>query len=189
MRRKLWMVAAFACAVLLAGCGSHEHVGMSSSGNGLTITDGKVVLHGSDGATAEVTADGALSIDGKPVQVTDPQRATLVRYHATAMEFVEHAKATGVAGAQVGITAATEVVKGLAAGDTSKIGERIEAKVGPVKEAAGKLCTDLATIAELQASLAADLAAFKPFTLIGDDEPGKCRRDLEKDKGDPAKAG
>jgi len=124
--------------------------------------------------------------------VTDAQRATLEHYHATALQFIEHAKATGEAGAEVGVAAVTEVAKGLSSGDTSKIGERIEAKVGPVKEAAGKLCTDLATIVELQTALAADLAAFKPFTVIGDGEASKCRKDLAKgpgEKGDPAKAG
>jgi hypothetical protein len=180
----MWISAVYACALLLAACGSHEHVVISSGSDAFTVSDGKVVLHGTGGSTAEIGADGVLAIDGKPVAVTDAQRATLLRYHATAMQFIDHAKETGVAGAEVGVAAATEVVKGLASGDTSKIGERIEAKVGPVKAAAGKLCEDLATIAELQTALSTDLAAFKPFSVIGDNEPAKCRRDLDKGTGE-----
>jgi hypothetical protein len=182
------MGAALACAVMLAACGSHDHVVISAGDGAFTVSDGKVVLHGAGGATAEVAGDGTLTIDGKPVQVTDAQRSTLVRYHTTAMQFIDHAKETGVAGAQVGVTAATEVVKGLSSGDTSKIGERIKAQVGPVKAAAGKLCADLATISELQTALSADLAAFKPFTVVGENEPGKCRKDLEQDAGEKSAA-
>ena len=184
MLRSMGMSAVYACALLLTACGSHEHVVISSGGDAFTIANGKVVLHGAGGATAEVSADGMLTIDGKPVEVTDPQRATLVRYHTTAMQFIAHAKETGVAGAEVGVAAATEVVKGLTSGDTSKIGERIEAKVGPVKAAAGKLCEDLATIAELQTTLSSELAAFRPFTVVGENEPVKCRRDLNKETGE-----
>ena len=170
--------------MLLAACGASTTV--NGDGGSFSISGDKVLLHPSGSVRAEVSADGSFAIDGKPVVLTDAQRADLVRYHAKALEFIDHAKDTGTAGAAVGVAAVKEVASGLASGDTSKIGERVEAKADVVRQAADKLCTDLEAIVALQATIGAELEAFRPYAVIGSKDPAECHKGIAKE---PAKDG
>jgi hypothetical protein len=182
MHRTTGWGAAVLAAMLLTACGA-PHTVVAGGDGSFSVRDGQVVLQGAGGTEATIAADGSFSIGGKPVVITDAQRASFVRYHAHALEFVEHARQTGKAGAAVGVAAVREVARGLASGETSKIGEKIEAETGAVKVAAGRLCEDLAGIVELQGALSAELAAFRPYAVVEAEEPGRCRKDLAEIPG------
>jgi hypothetical protein len=190
-RQFAWKRMLVVVPMLLAACGASTTV--NGDGGSFSISDGKVLLRPTGSARAEVSADGSLAIDGKPVELNDAQRADLVRYHAKALEFIDHAKDTGAAGAAVGVAAVKEVASGLASGDTSKIGERVEAKADVVRQAADKLCSDLEAIVALQATIGAELEAFRPYAVIGSKDPAECHKGIAKEPakdvaGEPAKA-
>lgn len=178
IRRIGWQAILIAAPLMLAACGVSTTV--NADGGSFSIDDGKVVFNTKGAPRAEITADGTFTIDGKAVALDDAQRANLVKYHAEAMRFIEHAKDTGVAGAEVGVAAVKEVASGLAAGDTSKISERVEAKADIVRQAADKLCTDLESISALQKEIGAQLAAFRPYGIVSDRDPAQCHKDVAK---------
>lgn len=178
IRRTGWKAILIVAPLWLAGCGVSTTV--NADGGSFSIDNGKVVFNTKGAPRAEISADGSFTIDGKPVALDDAQRANLVKYHAQAMRFIEHAKDTGAAGAAVGVAAVKEVASGLASGDTSKVGERVEAKADIVRQAADKLCTDLDEISTLQKEIGAQLAAFKPYGIVGDRDPAQCHKDVAK---------
>lgn len=181
------LIAGFLLGTSLVGaCGSRHTDSVSvGSGGSFFMRDGKVVLTRKIGPEAEITADGGFLVDGKPQAVTDSQRAALVAYHASAYQLVEHAKDTGKAGAAVGVAVVSEVVKGISSGDTSQIGPKVEAKAEEAKREARKICDDMAELSRLQATLAADLEAFRPYASIKAREVADCHKDLAEAKTGP----
>ncbi len=175
MHRHVSPLVGLFAGVLLAGCGSSQ-TSIAGDDGSFFMRDGRVVLKTDAGQEAEIGADGAFTVAGKPVTLTDGQRATLSSYHAAAVQVIEHAAATGKAGAAVGAAAIGEVAKGLASGDTSQIGPRIEAKAEGVKLAAAKICEDLAAMSALQATLVAEVDAFRPFAVLKSRQVTDCHK-------------
>lgn len=174
-------ILAAALGVALAGCGE-------PSAN-FSIAHGALRVHGSevtivrDGSPdAHLGAGGKLTIGSDPVTLTPEQRAQLESYYSAVLAIRTDAIATGKAGAEVGATAATEVVSGLMHGDTSQIGARVEAKADEVRRQALSLCKDLATIRSSQESLRSSLAAFAPYAVVRESEVSDCAKDLKDAK-------
>jgi hypothetical protein len=63
-----------------------------------------------------------------------------------------------------------EVITGLASGDTSNIGSKVEEKSKVVTAEAGKLCGAAAALRGAQDALAAELEAFKPYAVFKDSD-------------------
>lgn len=189
MRTARVLLLAACAATLLAACGRHDdgdaQSGWEKSGwqiNSLRFDKDTVTIGGSDGA--RIAANGDLTIAGKPVTLSDAQRARTLEYHAHAMDLHRHAIETGKAGIAVGKEAVGAVLSGLAKGEPDKIGPSIEAKAEGVKQAALKLCDDLAGIRGAQTALAADVEAFRPYaTAIGERDVTECRDGIVKDSG------
>jgi hypothetical protein len=171
-------LAALALLALLAACSGEDHSGgsLSVTGKGevsigdLRFEDGAVVITPKSAPEGRVRADGHLFAGATEVPLEDAQRPLLFAYYSAARSFVEHAKATGVAGAAVGATAASEVVKGLASGDTSRIGDPIEQSAAEVKKEAARLCRAATRLRAAQDALAAALDAFKPYAVVKADD-------------------
>jgi hypothetical protein len=177
MHRHVSLVGGMVAALLLAGCGSPHTTVLGDEGS-FSIRDGRVVLRSNPGQEAEIGADGTFAVDGKPVLVTDGQRATLTRYHAAALKVIEHAAATGKAGAEVGVAAVGEVARGLASGDTSQIGAKIEAKADGVRQAAAKICEDLVEVVGLQSTLVTQMEVFRPFAVVKSRQIADCHKGI-----------
>lgn len=168
-----------ALAAALAACSGDDGAGKSPSLSisskadisigDLRFEDGAVVITPKSGPEGRVRADGHFFAGSDEVALEDAQRPLLFAYYSAARSFVEHAKATGVAGAAVGATAASEVVKGLASGDTSKIGANIEQSADAVKQEAARLCRSARKLRAAQDALAAALDAFKPYAVVKDE--------------------
>jgi hypothetical protein len=176
-------VACAAAAVLLvaaSACGDHSGSRVATTGESglgaLHVGDGGVTITRRGGPDARISADGRLTVGSQEVAVNDAQRAQLVAYYASATALVEHAKATGRAGAAVGAAAVTEVVSGLVKGDTSQIGAKVELKANAVKQEARMLCDAAASLRATQSALSADLIAFRPYAVIRDDQ-SNCKKD------------
>ncbi|MBS0394554.1 MAG: DUF2884 family protein [Proteobacteria bacterium] len=182
-RSLVYLVAAAGGLAALAGCGrSDVTVVPSGTAHGnLALRDGQVVLTASDGSQALIAKDGALTIRGAPVAVTDAQRADLARYYAGVDALIAHAGATGLAGAQVGVTAVSSVAEGLAKGDLSRVGSQVEAQARAVKQEAGALCGDLRALRAVQDALVASLQAFQPYAVVGAHDGEDCAQEVRAD--------
>jgi hypothetical protein len=152
----------------------------SVSDGGISF-DGDTVVLGKSAPKARISANGDLSIGDAPVTVDAAQRADLVAYHGTALQFRAHAVEVGKAGAQLGKDAVVDVFKGIASGDTSKIEENVKAKAEGVKAAAGRLCQDVRTLKDTQDRLAAGIPQFAPYATLVQGDVDDCLKDTAPD--------
>lgn len=147
------------------------------------MADGEVVISGRDGTAARVAADGRLRIGAAEVSLSDGQRAQFVAYYGAARAVYRHAASTGMAGALLGVTAATGVATGIAKGDLSDLNAKIEAQADEVKREALKICDSLGELRSVQDALAAELPAFTPYAVVSVRETRDCGKDLKKGPG------
>ena len=169
------------CALLLAlmaGCsqqtqepGKHDSVLQH-----ITIQADRVGANAPDGKTAWIDAAGALTIDGKPVELNAEQRALTARYHATATGIRSDGVAVGKAGAAVAGKAVSSVIQGLSSGKPDDIGPKIEAEARNVEAKAMLLCRRVGELQATQDALAASLPAFAPYATLTGSETSDCRK-------------
>lgn len=160
----------FAVATLLSACGNHgddvQVFGGSTDivNHRITMHEGHITIRASGAPDAVVDATGQLTIDGHDVAVNDAQRSLLQRYNAAAQAMHDDAVATGKAGmatANQAMSAAAGKLTGAESEDTMK--DKVEAAAQNVKQAAAKICDDLAGMKAVQDELGAQLDAFKPY--------------------------
>lgn len=190
MKSILSMTCAALTAVLVGACGrsepepapaatESESVFSSVITIGSLVLDPDSVIIRSDGhPDAKIMAGGRLVIDGQDIPVTDAQRTHLIDYHAAGMLLRQHGKETGIAGAKVGAAAVGAIISGLMKGDPDSIGPKVEAKAEQVKQAALKLCEDIAAMRKAQDALVVDLEAFRPYARLDDSDVTGCRDGL-----------
>jgi hypothetical protein len=177
MTRTTLAIVVCAVAASLAACGDNDtsvslyHGSLKLHADEVTIAPGGV-------PAAHVWSDGRLTIGNTDVAVSADQRARLVDYYRGAAAITQHAVETGKAGADVGLAAANEVVKGLSSGNTSQIGAKVEAKARDVKRQAARMCDDLVAMRAAQEALATTLEQFRPYTVVSDKDVTDCRKDL-----------
>ena len=179
MTRTIWRwLAAGTLTVALAGCGHDATPDVNVHWGGLNLRDGLVAIRGADGTEATVSADGQLAISGRAVAVSDAERTELARYFSSASAVVAHAKATGAAGAQVGVTAANAVVSGIMKGDMSELKSKVETQAGEVKRQALALCGDVGALRAAQEAVQAEVPAFRLYAIVAERDALDCARDL-----------
>ena len=170
---------------LLAGCGdSSDHVSVIGLHDGslinghIGLNDDKATLRVEGSPDAVISAAGDFSIDAKPVTVDASQRTLLQTYYRNVAGIRDHGIETGKEGAATAGVALKSVASGLANGDTGQIDKQVNAQADKVKQAAMKICQDLADIEATQNTLAAQLPAFKPYAgLVADSDVRDCRKD------------
>ena len=172
MRPHLFSAIAVAGLAPLLGCGSDVVVGAAQ----LHVRGSEVAIAPAGRPEAVVREDGSLFVGGTAVALSEATRAQLVGYNTAARARVQHGLATGRAGAAVAASAASEVAKGLAGGDISQIGAKVEAKADDVRQAAVKICDDLAAMRVAQEAAAASVEAFRPYAVVADSEVKDCHR-------------
>ena len=165
----------------LAGCHTEVHGGHNDAG--MSLDGDTITLHRTGGPSAHVTRDGRFTVGAAPVTLSAQQQAEFVTLYNTAQQIKQHGIQTGKAGAAVGLAAAHEALDGIAKGDTSQIGAKVEAQADQVRVAAGRICEDLATLRQAQQSLAASLEAFRPYASVAQDDVTDCARDTQPKAG------
>lgn len=129
-----------------------------------------------NGAKAEITPAGDLLIDGKAVAIDDAQRKLLLEYRAHIVKVAEAGIEIGVQGANLGVRAAGEAIKGIFSGDTDKIEERVNAEAKKLEESAGKICDQMPALLASQQRLAAAVPEFEPYANMDQDDIEECRK-------------
>lgn len=80
----------------------------------------------------------------------------------------------GVAGANLGVKAAGEALKGIFSGDTNGIEERVNAEASKIEAQAKQLCTLLPGMMAKQQALAAAVPEFKPYATMDQSDIDDC---------------
>lgn len=130
----------------------------------------------------EITPAGDLLIDGKAVPVDPAQRALLLEYRGHIIAIAEAGMALGVQGADLGMQAAGEAIRGIFSGNADQIEQRIEKRAAGIEAEAMKLCDRLPAMRDTQDRLAAALPAFKPYARMDQSDIENCRTSNRDDK-------
>ncbi len=138
-------------------------------------------IHRKDGLPdAEITPQGDLLVEGKPVAINASQRAQLVEYRGHIIGIADAGMQIGSKGADLAMKKAMgEAVGAIFSGDKDGIEKRMEAEGEKIKIAAMKLCDQLQPMLASQDELAASLPAFKPYATLTQDDIDDCNTDDE----------
>lgn len=135
---------------------------------------------------AEITPQGDLLIAGKKVDATPAQHAMLLDYRQQIVGIAEKGMDIGTQGADLGMNAASEALRGAFSGKSDK---EIEAAIKPqtdkIRTAAAQLCARLPDLLASQQKLAAVMPAFKPYATMTTQDIDDCRKDARKDNAHP----
>jgi hypothetical protein len=165
---------ALSAVLLLAACSkSGDADGDSRTSSALWGQNLK--LNASGHPRAEVSAKGDFIVDGKPVPVTDEQRALLVAYHRQLGGIAEAGIATGKEGAKLAGKAVGAAVRGIFSGDPDRIDREMDAEAKKVEAEAMKICDHLPGLYKAQQDLVAALPAFQPYAGMKPADVEECR--------------
>lgn len=191
LSRTLGCVMLAGALLPLAACGRGDHdthaTGAASAdvgkrdrvmhfNGGVTFDGDQVTLRRDTLPDAVITPAGDLLLGGKTVTTTDAQRQAMTAYRKALQGMVQQSIEVGKAGAQLGVQAATEAVKGLFNGQADQIDAKIEAKTGAIEAAAAKLCDHLEVMRAAQDAAVALVPAFKPYGGLEKDDITDCRK-------------
>ena len=126
---------------------------------------------------AEITPQGDLLIGGKQVTINEQQRTLLLQHRANVTAVALAGMEIGVQGADLGMRAAGEAIKGIFNGNTGEIEKKIEAEAEKMKLSAAKLCEKLPALQESQQALAAAIPEFKPYANMKQADVDGCLED------------
>ena len=148
-----------------------------SGKNGKITLDGNVLTLHVDGAPdATLVSSGDLTVDGKTVSISSPQRGLLMLYYQNVMDIREQGVNMGKAGAEAGLSAARHAVSGSSdPNEKRKIDADVEART---HQLALKMCQDQVNLKTVQDQLVAQTPAFKPYGGIFDKQSvDECMKD------------
>ena len=126
---------------------------------------------------AEITPQGDLLIGGKQVTIDEKQRALLLEHRANVTAVALAGMEIGVQGADLGMRAAGEAIKGIFSGNNEDIEKKVEAEAENIKAAAAKLCNKLPALQASQQALAAAIPEFKPYASMKQVDVDRCMED------------
>jgi hypothetical protein len=142
---------------------------------------------GRDGSRtrAEITPQGDLLIEGKPVAVDPRQRELLLQYRRQIIDIAGAGMDIGVQGADLGMKAAREAIASIFSGNPDQVEKRVEAEAAGIEAAAMRLCDQLPAMLATQRQLAASLPAFAPYATMKQEDIDDC---YSKDDAHDARA-
>ena len=150
-------------------------LGLSACGGGASINmDGQTIHMHADrisirdrgGDTAEIEANGALRIAGKPVDLTPAQRVLTTRYFTQAQIALFDGKQTGWAGAHMAGSVIGSLFSALFHDDSRIINHTAHAQTVKLDRHVDRLCAEIGAIRGTQDQLVARLPAFAPYAAI-----------------------
>ena len=130
---------------------------------------------------AEITPQGDLLIEGKPVVVDAAQRKLLLDYRNHIIAIADAGMAIGIKGADLAGKAVGEAFGAIFGGDEKALEARMEAEGKKIEADAMKLCAQLPPMLATQQQLAAALPAFKPYANMTQEDIEDCGKDDHDD--------
>ncbi|WP_374248196.1 hypothetical protein [Thermomonas sp.] len=125
---------------------------------------------------AEISPQGDLLVEGKPVAVTAAQRQQLLGYRNQVIAIAEAGMDIGAQGAGIAGTALQGVAGAIFGGDKGQkdFEAKMEAEGKKIEAQAMQLCKRLPPLLASQQSLAASLPAFKPYATMTREDIDDC---------------
>jgi hypothetical protein len=131
----------------------------------------------------EITPQGDLLVDGKPVAIDASQRALLLDYRGEVIAIAEAGIAIGGKGVGLAESALKQAAGAIFSGQTDEMERSIEAEAQKLESEARVLCTKLPAMLETQQQLAASLPEFKPYATMTQADIDDCLDDTEEQGG------
>lgn len=161
MPEPLLIVALSLLVPMLATCSLSVSEGL---GHRITFAANGMLVHAFGHPDAWVSRHGDLSIDGKPVALTPPQRQLLRGYYAQAQAMREVGKATIAQETAIVKRRVETAIASFFHGSPSATDAPLSARSKRVADAAATtLCTDIRKLGLTQTAIAASLPAFAPY--------------------------
>ncbi len=126
-------------------------------------------------AKAEISPQGDLLIDGKPVSVTPEQRQLLIKHRELLANIAISGMEIGMQGVDLAKKAVGESIKGIFNGDTAPVEKKVEAEAKKIEDSANLLCEQLPLLMASQQTLSASLPEFKPYATMTAEDIKDCR--------------
>ena len=125
---------------------------------------------------AEITPQGELLVEGKPVPASAAQRQQLLTYRNQVLGIADAGMAIGSQGADLAGKALGGVAGVIFGGDQAKkdFEARMEAEGKKIEAEAMKVCKQLPALLASQQALAASLPAFKPYATMTQADIDDC---------------
>ena len=130
---------------------------------------------------AEITPEGDLLVDGKPVGATPAQRALLLQYRGEIIGVASAGIEIGKQGVDIAGKAVGTAIASIFNGKSDQAEQEMKAQGDRIEAAAMKLCDQLQPMLKTQQDLATSLPAFKPYANLKQSDIDDCRK---HDKGD-----
>lgn len=157
--------------------GNIELTGLNVSGNHRGFSIGDRRDPNDTRPKAEITPQGDLLIEGRKVATDTQQQALLREYRGHIEKIALAGMDVGVAGADLGMKAATEAIGAVFSGNGDQVEQRMEAEAKHIEAAAMKLCSYLPALLDSQTRLAAALPEFRPYATMDQSDVDDCHRD------------
>lgn len=141
------------------------------------MAEGNISISNDSGAKVEISPTGDLLINGVQVPLDANQRALAMQYRNQVMKVAEAGIEVGVQGANLGVRAAGEAIKGILSGNTDQIEARVNAETAKIEASAKALCEQLPALLAAQQKLAAAIPAYKPYAKMDASDIDKCQKD------------
>ncbi|WP_449467004.1 DUF2884 family protein [Stenotrophomonas humi] len=139
------------------------------------LAESNISVSSSDGTKVEISPKGDLLINATPVALNDSQRALVLQYRQQMLGVAEAGIDVGVQGANLGVRAASEALKGIFSGNTDQIEERVNAEAAKIEASASKICDQLPALLATQQQLAATIPEFAPYAKMDQGDIDECR--------------
>lgn len=126
---------------------------------------------------ASISPDGALSIDGKPVELSSQQQALVLAYRKQVQAIASDGVRIGMQGAELGVGAAASALSGALAGkDGAQIEAQIQEQAKDIKQAARQLCDHLPALHAASQAVSAAVPEFAPYATLDEQTADECRQ-------------
>lgn len=127
---------------------------------------------------ASISAEGVLSIDGKPLPLTPQQQALALQYRQQIQAIAAEGMQIGLQGAELGVGAAASALGGVISGkDAGQIEAEVQDKAAGLRQAAAQLCDRLPALVQAGQALAAAVPEFAPYATVTGKSVEQCRQD------------
>jgi hypothetical protein len=155
---------------------------ISIGGDGISIKVNGKHYSGKDNLPkAEITPQGELLIEGKPVATTPEQRALLLEYRGQVIGIAETGMVIGAKAADMAGAAITESLGAIFSGNTDAIEKKVEAEAEKIKSEAIEICRQLPAMLETQQRLSASLPEFAPYANMDQSDIDDCVEDIAEE--------
>lgn len=151
----------------------------SDDTHGISIDAGDVVIHNQQGGKARITPGGTLIIDNQRIEVDAQQKARLRDYVSTVQDIQTKAAQLGGDAAGFATSVVAEALSGVfSSEDEDKIDKQANARAYAFKQKAQPICEDVQSLKLIQDSLAANIAAFRPYAVVKETDAYECEQGI-----------